>query len=282
MVSPKSELTPDIVEEMLHSSDPFPVPFGQAFKWLGFSRKDPAKRSLVENFVAGFDYLVEVAPVVGRGRPSEIIRLTVDCFKALGMMAGTAKGREVRHYFIECERKLKEMEKNAPPVTCALAHPSGDNAKLIELAHRYQFGGGHSGKAKCREWIRSVGIGDDEWVQYSSPRDIRLPRHLLPRLDKEIQKVQGKEFVPVSNPTFVTPDPDNSIIVLHESVKLAEDRLSKITYLLQFAETEDMAIDLANEVLDGLIRAGAQFCGQVDSYRYVVDNIFADNLSLSQ
>lgn len=101
-------------------------------------------------------------------------------------------------------------------------------------------------------------------------------------MDKEIQKVQGKEFVPVSNPTFVTPDPDNSIIVLHESVKLAEDRLSKITYLLQFAETEDMAIDLANEVLDGLIRAGAQFCGQVDSYRYVVDNIFADNLSLSQ
>ncbi len=33
--------------------------------------------------------------------------LTVDCFKAFCMMAGTEMGRQVRAYFIECERALK-------------------------------------------------------------------------------------------------------------------------------------------------------------------------------
>jgi hypothetical protein len=35
------------------------------------------------------------------------INLTTDCFKAFAMMAGTATGREVRQYFLDCERKLK-------------------------------------------------------------------------------------------------------------------------------------------------------------------------------
>lgn len=43
------------------------------------------------------------------GRPSEQLYLTVDCFKQLCMMANTEKGREVRKYFLECERKLKDV-----------------------------------------------------------------------------------------------------------------------------------------------------------------------------
>ena len=42
------------------------------------------------------------------GRPSEFIKLTIDCFKSFGMMAGTEKGKEIRRYFLMCERQLKQ------------------------------------------------------------------------------------------------------------------------------------------------------------------------------
>lgn len=35
--------------------------------------------------------------------------LTVDCFKSLGMMAGTEQGKKIRRYFLECERQLKHL-----------------------------------------------------------------------------------------------------------------------------------------------------------------------------
>jgi phage anti-repressor protein len=194
MVSPNSELTPALVGEILHSDDPFPVLFCKAFKWLGYTRKDHAKTALTGNFVADLDYTVEVAPAVGRGRPSEVIRLTVDCFKALGMMAGTEKGREVRRYFLECERQLKELKQAQPESTCVLAPDPKEgfcalrkapdkNATLHELTRRYSFGKGPEGQRRCRDWIRTQGIGDDEWVQYSSPGDRRLPRKHLAALD---------------------------------------------------------------------------------------------------
>ena len=43
------------------------------------------------------------------GRPSELILLTIDCFKSLGMMAGTEQGKVIRKYFLECERIVKEV-----------------------------------------------------------------------------------------------------------------------------------------------------------------------------
>jgi len=43
------------------------------------------------------------------GQNREDIRLCVDCLKSLGMMAGTEKGKEIRHYFLECERIAKQL-----------------------------------------------------------------------------------------------------------------------------------------------------------------------------
>ncbi|MBW4469245.1 MAG: hypothetical protein KME45_03170 [Stenomitos rutilans HA7619-LM2] len=50
--------------------------------------------------------LIESAPG-GGSTHSEQIYLTVDCFKSLAMMAGTDRGKEVRQYFLNCERDLK-------------------------------------------------------------------------------------------------------------------------------------------------------------------------------
>jgi anti-repressor protein len=198
MASNKPELTPALVGEMIHSSEQFPVPFGYAVKWLGYTRRDNAKRSLVSNFIADLDYTIATVPVTGRGRPSEEISLTVDCFKAMGMMAGTEKGREVRRYFLECERDLKAVQQgqSEAPVVAEVDQPlpaiADGNASLEELAVRYAFGRGRWAKQQCRDWIRAQGVGDDEWVQYSSPGDVRLPRHHLAKLDEQMEWAGGQ------------------------------------------------------------------------------------------
>lgn len=98
------------LELIASSSDPFPVDFDRAWQWIGYSRKDHAKAAMEKNFAAGTDYQSRAIGTVAGGTPREEIRLTVDCFKAFCMMAGTEQGRKVRAYFIECERRLKTLD----------------------------------------------------------------------------------------------------------------------------------------------------------------------------
>ena len=48
---------------------------------------------------------------------TEFIYLTVECFKSLGMMAGTEQGKQIRKYFIECERIAKQKSHELDAVT---------------------------------------------------------------------------------------------------------------------------------------------------------------------
>lgn len=50
----------------------------------------------------------------GGGSGMEDIRLNIDCFKSLGMMANTQKGKEVRRYFLECKRIAKKAVEIIP------------------------------------------------------------------------------------------------------------------------------------------------------------------------
>lgn len=102
-----SEFSITLAQEFVESNDPFPVDFDLAWKWMGFSTKASAKRILM-NFEIGVDYSTKSLKNPSAGRPSESIKLSVDCFKSMGMMAGTEKGKEIRRYFIECEKIAKE------------------------------------------------------------------------------------------------------------------------------------------------------------------------------
>lgn len=105
-------LTPDTVFALLQSSETFPIDFDDAWRWLGYKRKDYAKDILVRGrFRKGVDYVIEFSGETrkkpARGRSRENIWLSIDCFKAFCMKAETDRGDEVRLYFIECERQLK-------------------------------------------------------------------------------------------------------------------------------------------------------------------------------
>lgn len=100
-------------QELLNSDDSFPVDFEIAWQWLGYSRKDAAKDKLLNNFDLDVDFSLRRLPETNVDNTfshyREDIRLTVDCFKQLAMMAKTSKGKEVRKYFLDCEKRLKQI-----------------------------------------------------------------------------------------------------------------------------------------------------------------------------
>jgi hypothetical protein len=91
----------------------FPVPFDIAWQIAGYSRKDSAKRRLPKRLQ---DKLFHIDVENTAGRPKEVITLTCDGLKHLGMMADTEDGDLIRQYFIECEKKWKLVQKHHPNI----------------------------------------------------------------------------------------------------------------------------------------------------------------------
>ncbi len=178
------EFSPELANSLVRSAEVYPVDLDDAWQWLGYNKKQQAKSKLIKNFESELDFRVFTQTSVNSegqgvkgGRPAEKIHLTVDCFKSLGMMAGTEKGREIRRYFLECERQLKAMA-STPQL-------SEVGAGISELAQRWGFGRGKKANDLCRAWIRSMGIGDDQWIVCQGPYPSKvLPRSVVAELDK--------------------------------------------------------------------------------------------------
>jgi phage anti-repressor protein len=104
------DLSENLVFEIVQSNEAFPVNFDDAWKWIGYSRKDNAKNAFEgAGFLEGIDFevfLINQENPKG-GRPSNKIKLTIEAFKSWAMMAGTPRGKEVRAYFLRCEAELK-------------------------------------------------------------------------------------------------------------------------------------------------------------------------------
>jgi phage anti-repressor protein len=106
----------DRFSEIAESPEPYPVDFDLAWQWIGYSRKDHALVVLKANFSEE-----EFSRIIGKtskgtkgGRPTEKYFLSVDCFKAFCMMAGTEKGREVRRYYLAVEKKYLDLRCRMP------------------------------------------------------------------------------------------------------------------------------------------------------------------------
>ena len=99
------------------SKKDFVIDFDSVWKWLGFTRKDNAKRLLEKYLIIDIDYKIEelappnggasFAPTHG-GYNKETILLTVNTFKKLCLKAGTKKADEIHDYYIKLEELLHE------------------------------------------------------------------------------------------------------------------------------------------------------------------------------
>lgn len=92
----------------------YPVPFDLAWQLVGYSKKANAKRTLMA-LDATTDFCSQKSKSNG-GRDSEVFRMTCEAFKHFCLMAKTELGRNVRQYFIECEKKWRMVQEVAPSV----------------------------------------------------------------------------------------------------------------------------------------------------------------------
>jgi phage anti-repressor protein len=97
------------------------------WEWMEYSTKGSAIRSLGK-LVEGVDYqLTEVLTASG-GTPRQIVRFSLEGFKQWGMLAGTERGRQIRLYFIECEKRLQ----------LGMSQPTTMNGALEKILERQQ------------------------------------------------------------------------------------------------------------------------------------------------
>lgn len=103
----------DTFMSLLSETNPFPVDFDEAWRWVGYYKKANAKQALLQKFTQLIDYqiLLNNQQNSGAGRPEEKIYLTVDCFKAFCMLADTEVGKQVRRYYLDLEKDYFEWKK---------------------------------------------------------------------------------------------------------------------------------------------------------------------------
>ena len=100
------------------------------WEWMGYSTKGNAKASL-SKLVEGVDFLLMEAHKQTNGRGGhnrEIAIFSREGFKQWGMLAGTDRGRQIRLYFIECEKRLQ----------LSMSQPTTMNEALEKILERQQ------------------------------------------------------------------------------------------------------------------------------------------------
>ena len=96
-----------------YKKDEFVVDLDDVWEWMGFSRKDHAKRLLEKEFKIEVEYRVKIVSLpkgenLKGGRPGEQITMMVKTFKKMCLLAGTKKSQEIHEYYINLEEILHE------------------------------------------------------------------------------------------------------------------------------------------------------------------------------
>ncbi len=94
------------------NSNDFVINLDDIWKWIGFSRKDPAKRLLDKYFVKDIDYKISLHQSVEQnhrgGQNKEQILLNINSFKKFCLKSDTKKADEIHDYYVKLERLLQE------------------------------------------------------------------------------------------------------------------------------------------------------------------------------
>ena len=101
----------------------YPINFEDVWQALGYSRTNNAKRRLVSACIENEDYIIDTCSLRSNVSTTrvlsiqeqslltikEVIKLSVEGFKAFCLVSETDEGREVRKYFIDAERAYRKQ-----------------------------------------------------------------------------------------------------------------------------------------------------------------------------
>ncbi|HEC1889522.1 TPA: antA/AntB antirepressor family protein [Campylobacter jejuni] len=87
------------------------------------------------NFIENQDYIIEL--VYTKGRPRKEYYVTLDMAKELCMVENNEKGRQARRYFIECEKRLKNLEQEQME-KLAFHQSLGYKSQLAQQKQKYE------------------------------------------------------------------------------------------------------------------------------------------------
>ncbi|EIB5212436.1 phage antirepressor Ant [Campylobacter sp. CFSAN093242] len=87
------------------------------------------------NFIENQDYIIEL--VYTKGRPRKEYYVTLDMAKELCMVENNEKGRQARRYFIECEKRLKNLEQEQMQ-KLAFRQSLGYKSQLKQQKQKYE------------------------------------------------------------------------------------------------------------------------------------------------
>ena len=114
------EFNYNIYKMFKNKKNDFLIDLDQIYGFIGFSRKDPAKRLLLNHFEKNKDFQIECSsPPIGgldeqhhKNGNKEIIKLTIKCFKKFCMKAATKRSETIYDYYITMEEIVNEYIEN--------------------------------------------------------------------------------------------------------------------------------------------------------------------------
>jgi hypothetical protein len=93
---------------------------------------------------------------------------------------------------------VKVIERPVPVETTVLVDDRNraiarfDGVGISFLAQRYGFGKGQRANNACRQWLASIGVSENQWVEEPTAHQARkLPRQILAMLDRQFASKQG-------------------------------------------------------------------------------------------
>jgi len=112
-----TELTLGKIQERINGwlqrerdGEQFPVDFEQAWQIPSYQKRQNALINVENNLIEGEEFLPKSVKNPGRGRSKRSFTLSCDGFKQFCLLARTETGRQIRQYFIECEKNWRMIQ----------------------------------------------------------------------------------------------------------------------------------------------------------------------------
>lgn len=108
----------EVIISQLESAEEYPIALSDVWEWLGYSKKENALQSFRGLGMAeSIDFIQLLIDQEKSIKPLTEIKMTIDCFKLWAMSAQTAKGKEVRLYYIQVEKEWKASQAEVPQLS---------------------------------------------------------------------------------------------------------------------------------------------------------------------